>query len=79
MNEARLTNRAPLPRAGLLQRLAMLRDVEAFQLMLARYPQRHERAHQLQQHERHPAGPHQGDDDAVELNQQLLRVTLDQT
>ena len=57
----------------------MLRNIEAFQLMFAGYPQRHERADQLEQHEGYPSRPHQGNGDAVELDQQLLRMTLDQT
>ena len=56
----------------------MLRDIEALLLVLPGNPQRHEGAHELEQHEGHPGRPHQGNGDAIKLDQQLLRVTLDQ-
>ena len=53
----------------LLQRFAVLGDVETFELALAGHPQGHESADQLEQHERHRARPEQGDRNAVELQQ----------
>ncbi len=53
----------------------MLRDVEAFQLLLRRHPQRREHAHQLEQHEGDAAGPNQRGGDPIELDQDLLRIT----
>ena len=46
--------------------------------MFTRDPERHEGRDQFKQHVGHAAGPYQGDRDTVELDQQLLRVTLDQ-
>ena len=63
---------------NLLQGLAMLRNIETFQLVFLGNPQRHKRADQLQQQVGYAAGPRQGDRDAVELDQQLLRIALDQ-
>ena len=54
----------------------MLRNIEPLQLVFAGNPQRHERADQLEQHEGRAGGPHQGNGDAIKLDQQLLRVTL---
>ena len=53
----------------LLQSLAVLRNVEAFQFMFAGDPQRHEGRDQFKQHVGHAAGPYQGDRDTVELDQ----------
>src|SRR5437660_938259 len=61
-----------------LQGFAVLRNVESFELVLARYAQRHEQADQLEQKEAHARGPDEGDGDPVELDQQLLRMALDQ-
>ena len=54
----------------------MLRNVEAFHLLLARNPQRDEGADQFEQDEGHAARPHQGDCNAVKLDQQLVRIAL---
>src|SRR5437879_4347116 len=62
----------------LLQRFAVLGDIEAFQLLLHRHPQRREYAHQLEQHKGDAAAPHQRGGDPVELDQDLLRIALDQ-
>ena len=62
----------------LLQCFAVLRNIQAFELLLQRNPQRHEHAHQLEQHIGHAAGPDQSDRYSVELDQHLLRVALDQ-
>ena len=63
----------------LLQGLAVLGNVEAFQLLLERNPQRHEDADHLEQHKRHAPGPKQGNRHAIELEQQLTGVALDQS
>src|SRR4051812_43194136 len=62
----------------LLQCLAVLGNIQPFQLLLLRNPERHEGADRLEQDESDPAGPGQRDRDAVELQQQLLRIALDQ-
>jgi hypothetical protein len=46
--------------------------------MFARNPQRYEGADQFEQDKGHATGPHQGDRNAVELDRQLARITLDQ-
>src|SRR5258705_11822784 len=61
-----------------LQCLAMLRNIEALKLLLERNPQGCKHADQLEQHEGYGARPQQGDADAIELDQHLLRVALDQ-
>ena len=56
----------------------MLGDVQPFQLLLLRDPERHECADELEQDERDPAGPDQRDGYPVKLQQYLLRRALDQ-
>jgi hypothetical protein len=56
----------------------MLRNIEALQLLLQRNPERHESSDQLEQDEGDAAGPCQGHRHAVELDQQLLRIALQQ-
>ena len=56
----------------------MLQNIQAFQFLLQRHPQRHEGANQFQQDEGGRAGPQQGDGHTIELDQQLLRIALDQ-
>src|SRR3954451_4881962 len=63
---------------GLLQRFAVLRNIEAFQLLLQRNPQRYEGADQLEQYVGDASRPDQRNRDSVELDQHLLRVALDQ-
>ena len=62
----------------LLKRLAMLRDIEPLELVLARDAQRYEQRDQLEQDEAHAGRPDEGDGDAVELDQELLRMALEQ-
>ena len=57
-----------------MQRLAVLRNIQAFQLLLKGHPERHKRADQLEQHVGDTARPDQDGGDAVELDQDLLRV-----
>ena len=71
--------RRVLTAKSLLQRLAVLRNVEAFQLLLQRDAQRHEDADQLEQHIGDAAAPHEGDGHAIELDQELLRTALQET
>src|SRR5262245_28214181 len=56
--------------------LAVQADVEAFALGLFLDPERHHRADDLQQHERHHAAVHQGHRHPLELGQELPRVAL---
>ena len=56
----------------------MLGNIEAFHLLPQRYPYRNEDADQFEQHVGDTGGPDQGDSDPVELNQQQMRIALDQ-
>lgn len=57
--------------AGLLQRLAVLRNIQAFDLMLAGDAERHEQADSLQKHIGGHARPDEGDQDTGKLGQRL--------
>src|SRR5581483_1048083 len=77
----RLALRAPLCASGsstLLQGLAMLRNIQALELVLLRDPQRHEDADELEDRVSDTRAPHQCDHNPIELDQQLLGMTLDQ-
>src|SRR6185437_2428274 len=63
----------------LLQGLTMLRDIEAFHLLLLGDPERHEDTDQLEQGVGHAGRPDQGHGDAVELDQNLLGMALEQS
>ena len=63
---------------GLLQRLAMLADVEAHDFVLMAHPQRNHRTDDLEDDERHRAGPQRSDGDPIELGQQLVRIAFEQ-
>ena len=56
----------------------MLRDIQPLEFVLARDAQRHEQPDQLEQDEGYPARPNEGDCDSVKLDQDLLRMTLEQ-
>src|ERR1043166_5084655 len=62
----------------LLQCLAMLGNIQPFQLLLLRNPERHESTDELEQDESEPGGPDQRDGYSVELQQYLPRDALDQ-
>src|SRR5262245_13742571 len=64
--------------ATLLQRFAMLGDVEALDLVLLRYPQRHHELDHLEDDEGGDARPHRRDGDAVELDQHLAAIAFEQ-
>src|SRR5437763_16598580 len=63
----------------LLEGFAVLREVEAFDLVLLAYPQRHEEFDDFEQHVGQHAAPNDGDDDCIELNEHLTRIALDQS
>src|SRR6202012_809695 len=62
--------------SGLLQRLAMLRGIEALQLLLHRNPDRDEEAHQFEKAVSHDDRPAQGDRHAVKLGQHEMRISF---
>jgi len=61
-----------------LQRFSVLRNIQPLQFVLTRYAERHEQGDQFEQDEAHARGPDEGDDDPVEADQHLLRMTIDQ-
>src|SRR5262249_21363341 len=63
----------------LLQRFAVLGNVETFQFLLARNPQRNEDADQFQERVGQAGGPDEGDPRSAKLDEQLLWTALDQT
>src|SRR5579864_971655 len=60
----------------LLQSLAVLRDIEAFQLLLRRNADRNEQADQLEQDKGHDNRPAERDSHAVSLRQQEVKVAF---
>src|SRR5262245_27918377 len=66
-------------RPHLLDGLAVLADVQSHDLVLLLHPERNERADDFQYHEGHHARPHQSDNDAIELSDDLVRIPLKQT
>src|SRR5262249_46637084 len=72
-----------VPAAGvrrrLLQRFAVLGEIETFDLVLLAHPQRQEEVDCLEQNVGEQAGPDEDRDDGVELDQHLSGVALQQS
>src|SRR5262249_18798229 len=61
---------------ALLQRFAVLGQIEAFDLVLLAHPQRQEESDRLEENVGQHAGPDEDGDDGVELDQHLPRIAL---